>query len=368
MRGVVALAWASLRAEPRRSLAIVFALFVTILLPVLSWHLRTGVQAAITARAEASPIVVGARGESMELVLSALYFRGRAPDGMTAGDVERLDAEVEGVVVPLSVRHTAGGAPVVGTTLALFDQRRLSVAAGRGLVVLGDAVIGADLARRGLEVGDGLPSDPQGVYDLGSAGSVRLSVVGVLAPTGGPEDGAVFVDLKTSWLLDGHLHGHAGDEGDAGDLLLTEVTDANLGSFHLHGGPADWPVTAALVFPRDDAEHDLLLGHLLDDPRLQAARPIEVVRQLRPVFDAAREVSSVFARAIVSVTTVLLGVIAWMQRRLRAGEMALMRRLGASNVRVEAVFVTELLLLVGAALGMAVPAGWVLGRLLMPGW
>ena len=55
--------------------------------------------------------------------------------------------------IPLHVRLRARGRPVVGTSLDYFDFRSLTLAEGRGLGLLGEAVLGA--AARARRSGSG---------------------------------------------------------------------------------------------------------------------------------------------------------------------------------------------------------------------
>ena len=51
-------------------------------------------------------------------------------------------------------------------------------------------------------------SSPAGAFDVAGTFPLKMKVVGVLAPTGTADDEAVFVDLKTAWVIAGLAHGH----------------------------------------------------------------------------------------------------------------------------------------------------------------
>ena len=46
------------------------------------------------------------------------------------------------------------------------------------------------------------------MYDLSAEYPLKMRVTGILAPTGTPDDLAVFTDVKTAWVIDGIGHGH----------------------------------------------------------------------------------------------------------------------------------------------------------------
>ena len=111
--------------------------------------------------------------------------------------------------VPVYARFQARGFPIIGTTLDYFDFRALEIAAGRALALLGECVLGATVAERlDLEPGDGLVSSPETLFDLAGIYPLKMKVVGTLKRSHSADDLAVFVDLKTAWVIEGLGHGH----------------------------------------------------------------------------------------------------------------------------------------------------------------
>lgn len=113
-----------------------------------------------------------------------------------------------------------------------------------------------------------------GVYPL------KMRVVGILEATHSADDLAVFVALKTAWVVQGLVHGHRdltevtdptlvmdGSDGSvtatAKLTQYTEITPGNLGSFHFHGDAADYPITSVIAIPRDDKAGAILRGRYL---------------------------------------------------------------------------------------------------------
>ncbi len=46
-------------------------------------------------------------------------------------------------------------------------------------------------------------SSPESVFDITGVYPLKMNVVGILQPTGTPDDDAVFVDVKTAWVIGG---------------------------------------------------------------------------------------------------------------------------------------------------------------------
>ena len=74
----------------------------------------------LTARAQATPLLIGAKGSPLELVLNSLYFESDTPAPMTYAEADRVDQSGLGRVIPLYTRFHAAKSPIVGTTLEYF--------------------------------------------------------------------------------------------------------------------------------------------------------------------------------------------------------------------------------------------------------
>jgi putative ABC transport system permease protein len=354
------LAWRSLAGSRGRTAVLVFGLAVSLFLPLFTWQVGSLAEDRLLARARSTPVVIGRKGDRYDLVFGAVYFRGDVREPVTEADLRRFEARDGLSVVPVHLGHAASGVPVVGTTLAYLERRGLSVADGRAPAVLGEVVVGAGIASsRGIGVGDQLRSDVRNPYDVSAAFPLLLQVVGVLEATGGADDDVLIADLKTAWVMDGLLHGHGGGEvlaEDADNVALapslffhTEIDADNLGAFHLHGGPETRPVSAILAFPDDARAHDTLLGVLEVDARLQGVRPEPVVRGVLGIVLQVQAWLSGAIGLVWAATLALVATIVSLSLRLRAAELTLLRRLGASPTRVAAMVGVELVLVCAAA-------------------
>ncbi len=356
LRHALYLARRSLSANAGRTIVLVIGLAVALFLPAFTATLGQLAQGRLLSRAEATPILVGHAGNEFDLVMSSLFFRGGVRDTVPFAEAETLQAKRYGVVVPLFVRYTAGGAPVVGTSVEYFDARHLTLAKGRRFATLGEAVVGASVARAAnLGPGDAIRTDATNLYDLSGAYPLLLRVAGVLAPTGGPDDDAILVDVKTTWAVEGLLHGHAPvtkkdsvvatDENMEASLsifMFTEITPESLPTFHLHGTSADWPLTGVLIFPKDDRARDQALGDLAVDTVNQGVRPVAVVRAILDVVLRVQELLAVGGVLVVVSTLAFVGLVLSLSVRLRRDEITLLRRMGAGRGTIAVILGTEL--------------------------
>jgi putative ABC transport system permease protein len=377
MKGALYLAWRYLAYHRIKTVILVTSITLIVFLPV-GLNVLVGQSAAeLTARAEATPLLVGARGSSLELVLNSLYFESDAPAITSYAQVIRIAESELAEPIPLYVRFRSREHPIVGTTLEYFEFRGLRLGAGRAMAVLGECVVGARLAASiGIGPGDTVVSSPESVFDLAGIYPLRMRVVGVLEPTHTPDDLAVFVDLKTAWIIEGLGHGHqdlAAPEAAAGVLSreenritanasvvqYNEITDENIDSFHFHGDLAANPITAIIAVPHSEKSGVLLMGRYQgNEEPSQIVRPVAVMNDLLDtILTIERYV--VAAILIVAVATLATAALVFLlSLRLRRREIETMIKIGGSRLSVAAVLVSEVVWVL--ALGVLLAGGLTL--------
>lgn len=382
MSGSFYLAWRYLVHHRGKTSTLVASIALILFLPAGLRVLVDQSGAELRTRADATPLLIGARGSSLELVLSALYFDAKEPTSIRHAEVDRVLESGFAEPIPLLVRFHAQGYPVVGTTLEYLELRNLQIASGRPMAVLGEAVLGAEVARN-LELGPGdtLITSPESVFDLAGAYPLKLHVVGIFEPQDGPDDRAVFVDIKTSWVIQGLGHGHQDlSEPTAASAVLSqdeeritanaslveynEITQSNIDSFHFHGGVADFPVSALIAWPHDQKSRVLLMGRYQGDSEVvQIAEPARVMDELLDTVFTIQDYV-VAALAIVGVATLCIAALVFrLSVRLRRREIATMEKIGGQRGMIAAVLWIEVM---GVLVLAAVAAGamtFLVGRL-----
>ena len=222
----------------------------------------------------------------------------------------------------------------------------------------------------GLTVGSILLSDVENLYDIGASYPLKLKVTGILEPQGNPDDEAVFVDLKTAWIIEGIGHGHLDVDEDTDDALVlerrdghvstnaavveyTEITPENVDRFHFHGDPASFPVVAIVIVPTDDKSRTILRSRYRHLAGVQVLEPAVALRELMEiVFQVKRFFDANFA-VIGLTTSLLLILVLWLTRQLRAREFQTLHRIGCGRGLQWAVQAWEVALVVVSGLGIA---------------
>jgi putative ABC transport system permease protein len=335
----------------------------------------------LTERAQSTPLLVGAKGSALDLVLSSLYFDTSAPELATYSLSRRIAGSGLATAIPLYVRFRAANQPIVGTSIEYFSFRRLELAEGRLMAMIGECVLGASAAEAlGATVGGSVMSSPESVFDVAGVYPLKMPVVGVLQPTYTADDAAVFVDLKTAWIIEGLVHGHqdmTAPEAAAGVLSrdgtnivanasvmqYNEITTENAASFHFHGDVGGFPLSSVIAVPNDRKSGVILRGRFEGDHEtVQMLRPTEVMEDL---LDTVLTVQAFVIAGMIVVgaaalaTTVLVFVLSF---RIRRREIETMVKIGGSKGHIRAVLTTEVLVVVGAAVTLATGVAFLTER------
>jgi putative ABC transport system permease protein len=329
--------WITLRNLRARSgatlltiLAVALATATALVVPLVTRQIERGAQDA----AQVFDLLITAKGSSSQAVLSSLFYLdvpiGNVPESVYT---DLRDAPGTRRAVPLAFGDTYQGAPVVGTTSAFLDQRErpqdppyFRVAQGR---VFGDhfeLLAGAQIAHSAnLRLGSTFAAvhgqEIDGVETEKHRETYR--VVGILAPTGGPVDGALLTPIESVWEAHGQVKGQR-------------------------------EVTAVLYAASALNELYSTAQRINAGAEAQAVFPGQVFGQLHGLLtqgEAAYAGLSVLV-LILAACTVWLGVYAAGLERLRT--VALLRALGASRRTVFGLVLNETLLtvLVGLLLGV----------------
>jgi len=378
MTGAFFLGWRYLRFHRFKSLVLLASVTLMIFLPTATRLFVADSATALTARAQATPLLLGERGGELELVLNALYFHAEQPPVLPYSALDDIEASGLADGIPLYTRFRTRGAPIVGTSLDYFEFRNLQLASGRLMGLLGEAVVGANVAReQGVGSGDHLVSSPETVFDLAGVYPLKMQVVGVLARSGSPDDDAVFVDVRTAWVIQGLGHGHedlAGG-GSSGSVLsrnegtitanaalkqFNEITAENIRDFHFHGDTSGFPLSAIIIVPPNDKSATLLRGRFQNhESGYQVLVPGDVLNDLlETVFTIQNYV--ILGLMMLSLATIAVVTLVFLlSQQLRRGEFMTLKRMGASRGFVATLIASEIGFVLLGSLALSALMSWV---------
>ncbi|MEO1749596.1 MAG: hypothetical protein AAFR27_13445, partial [Pseudomonadota bacterium] len=219
--------------------------------------------------------------------------------------------------------------------------------------------IGSEVAKElGKGVGDALLSAPENLFDLDGVYPLEMPIVGVLETTNTPDDAAIFVDIKTAWVIQGIGHGHedvvtqadiaAGTEAlaNAAVVQYQRITPENIESFHFHGDQDDFPATAVIVVPNDTRSATILKGRYLDsEGPNQLVEPASVIQGLVDRIFRIKSLLDLVTAIIAIAAFAAIGLAVFLSYRLRAREVATAIKLGAHRSMVLQLLMAETVML-----------------------
>jgi len=376
------IAWRSIQQRKLASALTALSMALGVALVVAVIVIYEVVDQSFRRGAQGYELIVGAKGSPLELVLTSVYHVGRAPAGMPFFVYDELvrgefAADVESAI-PICMGDTFKGFRVIGTHPDMFDRleyldgRQYEFAEGRNfrLDAPFEAVLGATAARKtGLKVGEKFKPVHGSAAERGEEHD-PFEVVGVLAPTGTPNDRALFVNMEGFY----HLHTKAPDDAEEGSTARAKDKGgaAHAGEHGHDEADEHKQVTAVLVVlnPNMIATRRVALPKLMArELDVQAVRPSEeITRLLEGIVGRIQLILLILAVMIVVVAGIGIMVSIYNSMSDRRRDIAIIRALGARRSTIMIVVLMESILLAlgGGAIGLVlghgltgVAAGWI---------
>jgi putative ABC transport system permease protein len=323
-------------------------------------------------RAASTPLIVGEKGSSTDLVINSLYFQNEKLEPVSMAEVDELNSLGFGYCIPVLTGFNARSYPIVGTTLDYLKFRNMSLLDGKKMASLGDCILGHSVAEElSLKTGDHIISSPESFFDFAGVYPLKMKITGILNPTNTPDDRAIFTDIKNTWIIMGIGHGHQdlADETDptlvmdnkdgvvtatAKVFMYNEITEKNKDSFHFHGLQQDFPVSSMLFVPKDEKSLTILRGRFESgEIGTQAVVPQQVVRNL---LDSIFRIKQIFDGVFIAVgfaTLLIFILIMTLTIRLRKDEINTLEIIGSSRFKVTEILSMEVAIMFIASLAFA---------------
>lgn len=366
----------SLRARLFSTITTVLMVGIAVALMLVLLTMRGAGQKAFERGSGDMHLMVSADDSSLVAVLNGIFYANPPRRAMTWAKYEEIARSAPfAYVIPTQIGDNFEGVAVMATAPEFFTKFRpnpgeaWALREGRFFERSFEVVLGSQAARQsGLTVGSELhlthgmhaSGDAKGEkegeahdHDENVHNEFTYTVVGILEPTGGSHDRAMFTDLNSTWII----HAHEKRERAAG-AEIPPTTEADL-------TPADRLITGMYLrlVTREGSDVASNLPQVFDqlrrDPTIVVAQPRQEIDKL---FRIVRNIDTLFfAVAVVvlisSAVAIMLALYNSMEQRRR--QVAVMRVLGASAGHVFGLIVTEsaLIGLLGAALGVVLGLG-----------
>jgi putative ABC transport system permease protein len=318
------------------------ALGVAVVIAVLA--LRAQSREGFSQSAFGYELVVGPKGSPLQLVLNVVYHMDDLSDTLPYARYRELAAhKAVALAIPVAVGDSVRGARVVGTTDAFFSGLQLAIdgrafrydadrfekaMAGQHADGAFEAVVGSTAAARtGLKIGDKFHAS-HGTGEAGEQHAEEWTVVGILKPTGTPNDRAIFINLDSFYEIKDHKQAAQ--------------------------------ISAVIVKTRSEGSALTLKYDLNQRGDCMAAVPAEVMARFFDRFDWVPLLLLAVSILVVVMAAVSIFVAITNSMSERRRPIAIMRALGARRSSVLAIVLLEALTLCAAG----AVAGLLMGHVL----
>jgi len=361
---LVNIAWKSIRQRSLASSLTALSVALGVALMVTVLVINSVVTKMFSQSMTGYDLVVGAKGSAMQLVLNTIYFLDKPIENLPYSYYQKIRNN-SGVshAIPFCLGDTTqdGRFRIVGTIPEYFDieympKHKFQFQPGGGIMKDPfDAVIGARVARsNGWSVGSQFSIAHGG--NLEDVHAEKFTVKGILAPTGTPNDGGVFIHLDGFYMIPGHEKplDEVRERDKAFGLEIAEETPSRErrtfqgpdGKVYKELPDSQKEVTAILVRVKFMTFAPMLQASIKKGPLAQAANPIaEIGKLLRNIVGNIRTVLVVMTALIIVVSGVSIFVSIYNSMSDRRREIAIMRALGASRTTVFSIIIAESILL-----------------------
>ncbi|MBC8087055.1 MAG: ABC transporter permease [Phycisphaerae bacterium] len=202
---ILRLAAKSLRSRVLTTWLTVTSIALSVTLLVGIEHLRAGVRESFAGTISGTDLIVGARGGTLQVLLSTVFGIGSPAGSVSMKTFERWKSHpAVKWAVPYSLGDSHRGFRVVGTTAEFYERYRyrktgkVEFAQGRASSTDDEVVIGYDVAERLKYVLNSPVVVTHGLVDIGTSSheSHPFHVVGILGRTFTPIDRSVYLTLE----------------------------------------------------------------------------------------------------------------------------------------------------------------------------
>ncbi|GAB4246147.1 MAG: ABC transporter permease [Ekhidna sp.] len=311
----------------------------------------------INKNAQGIDLVVGAKGSPLQIILASVFHIDYPTGNISLNDANNLVRNrLIASAIPLSLGDSYKGYRIVGTTQAYPELYGASLETGEWFKEEMTATVGASVARSlGIQIGDELES-AHGLAEGGGGHEEHpFTVVGIMQPTGSVLDQLILVSVPSVWAVHGAHDEEEHEEADHEALITLERLGLEVTQEQLENED----VTSLLIKYRSPMAAVQLPRMVNGTSNLQAASPPYETARLFNIIGVGVDVVNVLALVIVILSAVSVFIALLNSLKERKYELAIMRSMGASQLKIFTLIMMEgfLLTLVGGLFGFFLAHG-----------
>ncbi len=333
---ILSLSWKNIINKPLSMLLSLLLLALGTALISILLLVTTQVEDKFDKNQAGIDLIIGAKGSPLQLVLSSMYHIDNPTGNINLNDFKEFRNSYIGrqqvkKAIPISVGDSHKGHRIVGTTNEYPALYEAELADGKLWAEKYEVTIGSVVAERlEMKVGDTFFSahGTQGEGDMHT--DKPLTVVGVFEQTGSVLDQLLMTGTETVW----GVH---------------EMEDMPIDS-------ASREVTAMLIFCRNKFGVLTIPNFVNKKTKMMAASPAMETARLYQITGTGEDALKALALAIIIVSGISIFISLFNSLKERQYELALMRVMGATPIRLFVLVILEglILAIIGSLIGIGI--------------
>ncbi|MDN5286476.1 MAG: transporter permease [Mucilaginibacter sp.] len=269
-------------------------------------------------------LVVGAKGSPLQLILSSIFYIDFPTGNIPLKDADALAHNpLVKMAVPLALGDNYNGFRIAGTNSGFIKLYDLKLAKGQFWKNDFEVTVGSVVAEsQHLKVGDHF----FGAHGLTGNGDIHKShayiVTGILTPQGNVTDNIVLTNVASVWKMHETKEVHANGKPEAYENGEREITSLLI----QYRSPM-----SVVLFPR----------MVNQSTSMQAASPALESARLFSLIGVGVDTLQWFAVLIMVISAISVFVSLYNSLKERKYDLAIMRTMGASRIKLFLIIITE---------------------------
>lgn len=338
------ISWKSIQFKPLSSaLNILLIAFGTGILTILLLA-STQIEDKLNNNSKDIDLVVGAKGSPLQLILSSIYYIDFPTGNIPLKEANELSNNpYVKRAVPLALGDNYNGVRIVGTDSNYISLYGLTTQSGKLWSADLEATIGENVAKeQNLKVGDKF----NGAHGLTENKDVHAdhsyTVSGILAHQGNVTDNLILTNVASVWKMHEDAHEHADGEVHDEEKEATAAME-------------DREITSLLIQYRSPMSVAMFPRMVNQMTSLQSASPSMESTRLFSLIGVGVDTLQYFAVLIMFIAAISVFVNLYNSLKERSYDLAIMRTLGASKIKLFMIIILEglILTIIGTIVGLA---------------
>jgi putative ABC transport system permease protein len=349
MISIPSLVWSYLKAKPLNTALNIFLLSLGIAVITLILLFSNQLQQKITDNAKGIDLVVGAKGSPLQLILCNIFHIDFPTGNIKLKEAEQLAKHrLVKSAIPLALGDSFQNFRIVGTNLLYPQLYKTELASGNWWREDLEVTIGASVATGSkLKLGDQFESS-HGLTKEGHAHEEsRYIVKGILKPSGTIIDNLILTNVGSIWKVHG--------ESDRADVSKMDTTKSysRLVSGSLMSDSTK-EITSLLIKYKNPIAAIQLPRYINTQTNMQAASPSFETARLFTLLGSGADALMGLAYLLVFISALSIFIALYNSLKERKYDLAIMRTMGASKMKIFVTVVAEgiSLTLAGVIIGL----------------